>query len=69
MQLKVDCLNMELQHAERILTDLMGDSYHNINTPFILAVDSTEPGVEDYYERIQEPMWMTKSEIVCKHQY
>ncbi|XP_036365905.1 uncharacterized protein KIAA2026-like isoform X3 [Octopus sinensis] len=53
-------LNTELEHGYRILCELMADSNKAVNWPFLKAVDDSLPELEDYYERITNPMWMNK---------
>ena len=73
-------LSPELLHGQRILKEIMSDSNKSVNWPFVYAVDDTEEGLEDYYERVKQPMWLQKSTYsqlafgyancnrgVCKH--
>ena len=54
-------LSPELQHGFRILKEIMSDTNKSVNWPFIYAVDDTEEGLEDYYERVKQPMWLQRS--------
>ena len=54
-------LSPELLHGQRILKEIMSDSNKSVNWPFVYAVDDTEEGLEDYYERVKQPMWLQKS--------
>ena len=59
-------LSLELQQADRILREIMSDSNKSLIWPFVGAVDATEDGLEDYYEKIKEPMWLEKSKYLSK---
>uniref|UniRef100_A0A1I8G0X5 Bromo domain-containing protein n=1 Tax=Macrostomum lignano TaxID=282301 RepID=A0A1I8G0X5_9PLAT len=50
----------ELQSAYRILQDFLGSSLRHLAYVFINPVDSSEPGAEEYYDRIKEPMCLLK---------
>ena len=54
-------LSPELLHGQRILKEIMSDSNKSVNWPFVYAVDDTEEGLEDYYERVKQPIWLQKS--------
>ena len=56
--------SQELHQGFRILNEILSDSNKHLNWPFIEPVDSTQDGCQDYYELIETPMWLSKSELI-----
>ena len=57
-------LSLELDHAYRILRDLMGDRCKSFNWPFMDPVDTEKLGLWDYHDRVPQPMWLRKSKYL-----
>ncbi|XP_050409997.1 uncharacterized protein KIAA2026 [Patella vulgata] len=53
-------LSDELKNGYRILRELMSDSNKAVNWPFMEAVDDSHPDTADYYEVVDNPMWLKR---------
>ena len=53
-------LSYELEQGYRILREIMTDSNKSVNWAFMDPVNIEESGLEDYYERIKNPIWLKK---------
>ena len=56
-------LTVELQQGYRILRQIMADTNKSVNWPFMDPVKA-EDGAFDYYERVEKPIWLRKSEFI-----
>lgn len=54
-------LSYDLQNGYKILISLMGAGNRFVNKLFINPVDDNFPETAEYYNKIQNPMWMRKS--------
>ncbi len=56
-------MSPEIRHAYKIFRELLNEKNKSIIEPFLDAVDATEPGLSDYYEKIKEPVDLFQSEF------
>ena len=62
--------SVELQTGFRILKDLMADSNKNVNWPFMDPIEVSAPDlVDDYYEKIERPIWLKLSKFYFLHHF
>ena len=57
-------LNYDLAQGNRILMEIMSDANKSLNWPFMDPVDTEGMGLNDYHERVKEPMWLRKSKFL-----
>ncbi len=56
-------MSPEIRRAYKLFRDILNDKNKSTIEPFLYAVDATEPGLDDYYEKIKEPIDLFKSKF------
>ena len=59
-------VSYELQKGSRILKEIMREANKSITWPFKNAVDSDASGCNEYYQVVEKPIWLKKSEYTAK---
>lgn len=56
-----DPVKVELHAARRLLREIMHNNHKTVNWAFLDPVDTDALGLDDYHEKIKQPMWLNKS--------